>query len=206
MAIRCVIGLGNPGLRYEWTRHNVGFWVVDLVARDGRLDWRRLDDAFEAIGEVCGRRMIFLKPQTYMNRSGSAVLDCLERHDLIADELLVVVDDAALPVSRLRLRRSGGPGGHRGLESIEESIGSRNYPRLRLGVGGAEEGEDLADFLLRPLDTEERSRFAGIAERGAEAVREAVTEGIDAAMNRFNTPPDTDVDAGTGEAEDGEGN
>lgn len=205
MAIRCVAGLGNPGRLYEWTRHNVGFWVVDRLAQDGDLDWHRLDDCLETIGTVGGGRVILLKPLTYMNRSGIAVLGCLERHDLSAEELLVVVDDAALPVSRRRLRRSGGSGGHRGLESIEESLGSRNYARLRLGVGGAPDGLDLADYLLRPLDTEEHDLYAGIAEGGAEVVREAVVEGLDAAMNRFNVPPDIGSEEATEANGNGEG-
>ena len=189
MPIRCVVGLGNPGLRYEWTRHNIGFWVVDRLAQDADLAWNRHGSAFEAVGELEGERTVLLKPRTYMNESGRAVLNCLERHLLTPEELLVVVDDADLPVSRLRLRRSGGSGGHRGLESIEERTGSRDYPRLRIGVGRVAEGEDLADYLLRPLDPTERSRYAAIAARGAEAVRMAVGEGLAAAMNRFNLPP-----------------
>ena len=189
MPIRCIVGLGNPGLRYEGTRHNAGFWVVDRLARDAGLLWRRLDDAFEAGGRLEDRQVTLLKPQTYVNRSGQAVLRCLERHLLRPEEMLVVVDDVDLPVSRLRLRRSGGAGGHRGLSSIEETIASRDYPRLRIGVGRAEEGEDLADYVLRPLDSDERGCFAAIVDRGTEAVREAVIGGLDAAMNRFNLPP-----------------
>jgi PTH1 family peptidyl-tRNA hydrolase len=189
MPIRCIVGLGNPGSRYEGTRHNAGFWVVDRIATGAGLTWLRLEDAYEAMGRLEDRQVILLKPQTYVNRSGQAVLRCLERHLLTPGELLVVVDDVDLPVSRLRLRPSGGAGGHRGLESIEETIASRGYPRLRIGVGRAEEGEDLADFLLRPLDEDERCRFASIVERGAEAAREAVRGDLASAMNRFNPPP-----------------
>ena len=204
MPIRCIVGLGNPGARYEGTRHNAGFRVVDRVAGDAELIWRRLEDAVEAVGELEGRLVILLKPQTYMNRSGPAVLRCLERHLLAPEELLVVVDDADLPISRLRLRRSGGSGGHRGLESIEESIDSRGYPRLRIGVGRSEEGEDLADYVLQPLDAEGARRFEAVIERGAEAVREAVGRGISSAMNLFNPPPAGVSDEERGLASDGE--
>jgi PTH1 family peptidyl-tRNA hydrolase len=194
MAIRCVVGLGNPGLRYEGTRHNIGFWVVDRLAQDAGLSWRRVGSALEAVGELAGFREILLKPQTYMNGSGRAVLGCLERHLLTPEELLVVVDDADLPVSRLRLRGAGSSGGHRGLESIEETIGSRAYARLRIGVGRAGEGEDLADYLLQTLEPSERLHYAAIAQRGAEAARMAVSDGLTAAMNRFNVPPDQEDD------------
>jgi PTH1 family peptidyl-tRNA hydrolase len=189
MPIRCIVGLGNPGLRYAGTRHNAGFWVVDRLAMDAGLLWRPFDDSFEAGGRLGDKQVILLKPQTYVNRSGQAVLRCLDRHRLSPEEMLVVVDDVDLPVSRLRIRRFGGAGGHRGLASIEEAIASRDYPRLRIGVGRAEEGEDLADYVLRPLDSDENDRFAAIVERGVEAVREAVIADLDAAMNRFNLPP-----------------
>jgi PTH1 family peptidyl-tRNA hydrolase len=189
MPIRCVVGLGNPGPRYEWTRHNAGFWVVDQIARDAKLLWRQGGRSLEAVGLVDGERVTLLKPQTYVNRSGLAVRDCLERCMLTPEEILVVVDDVDLPPSRLRLRRSGSSGGHRGLESIAETIGSGDYARLRIGVGREIEDEDLPDYLLRPIDPDERGRFEALAKRGAEAVREAIGQGLESAMNRFNQPP-----------------
>lgn len=189
MEIRCVAGLGNPGVRYEWTRHNAGFWVVERVAGRSSLSWRRLGDASEASGDIGGRRVVLLRPWTFMNRSGEAVLACMERNRLLPEEILVVVDDVAIPLGRLRLREGGSAGGHRGLVSVEEALGSVNYPRLRIGVGGAAPDEDLADFVLRPLDLEERSLFDGIAEKGADAVRMVLAAGLPQAMNRFNPPP-----------------
>jgi PTH1 family peptidyl-tRNA hydrolase len=189
MEIRCVAGLGNPGARYEWTRHNAGFWVVERIARRCSLSWRRLGDASESGGEIEGKKVVLLRPGMFMNRSGEAVLRCMERNRLLPEEILVVVDDAAIPPGRLRMREGGSSGGHRGLISVEESLGTANYPRLRIGVGGAAPEEDLADFVLRPLEAQERALFEGIAERGADAVRMALAAGLTQAMNRFNPPP-----------------
>jgi peptidyl-tRNA hydrolase, PTH1 family len=189
MEIRCVAGLGNPGPRYEWTRHNAGFWVVERIARQYGLPWLRLATAFEARGDIEGRRVALLRPHTFMNRSGEAVLECMERCRLLPGELLVVVDDVALPAGRLRLREGGSSGGHRGLISVEEALGTTEYARLRIGVGGAAPGEDLAEFVLRPLGAEEKSLFEGMAERGADVVRTVLTAGLTRAMNEFNPPP-----------------
>jgi PTH1 family peptidyl-tRNA hydrolase len=189
MRTRVVAGLGNPGPRYEWTRHNAGFWVVDRIARTAGLRWRKLPDAWEAGGEVEGERVVLLKPCTYMNASGEAVLGCLGRHGLLPEELLAVVDDAALPVGRLRLRGSGSAGGHRGLLSVEDRLETRAYPRLRIGVGDAPEGTDLADFVLEPIAPEDWERLAPVVERGALVVMDVLREGVAWAMNRHNTLP-----------------
>lgn len=190
MSIRCVAGLGNPGSRYRWTRHNAGFWVVDRLAHEFGLKWERRDSGSEAKGEIEGEDIVLLKPQTYMNRSGESVSACLARHGLGAAMLLVVVDDVALPAGKLRLRSSGSAGGHRGLLSIEEEIASRDYARMRIGVEGDRDGdEDLADYVLRPLSEEEKTLFKGVIERGAEAVRFVLREGLSKAMNRFNSTP-----------------
>jgi peptidyl-tRNA hydrolase, PTH1 family len=202
METRCVAGLGNPGPRYEWTRHNAGFWVVDRIARKHSLSWRRLENAFEASGDVGGKKVTLLRPNAYMNRSGVAVLECMERNRLLPSELLVVVDDVALPAGRLRLRERGSSGGHRGLASVEEALMTTDYPRLRIGVGGAAADEDLAEFVLRPLDAEERVFFEEIAERGAAAVETVLSAGLAQAMNRFNPPAREDGAASARSPED----
>lgn len=204
MRIRCVAGLGNPGSRYEWTRHNAGFWVVDRLVQEEKLAWRMLANGWEASGVIEGEKVVLLKPSKYMNRSGEAVLDCLARHGLLPGELLAVVDDAALPVGRLRLRASGSAGGHRGLISIEETIESREYARLRIGVGEPPAEADLADYLLEPLAAAEREAFEPIVERAAQAVRATLREGLPWAMNRTNPAPALDPersrDEGNGRA------
>lgn len=187
MWIRCVAGLGNPGPRYEWTRHNAGFWVVDRLAREAALRWRRQPHAWETTGEIEGRAVVLLKPSTYMNDSGESVLSCLGRHGLLPEELLAIVDDAALPLGRLRLRASGSAGGHRGLLSIEERLGTQSYPRLRIGVGDAPEGQDLAAFVLEPIDPEDWERFAPVIERATRIAQDVLREGVGWAMNRHNS-------------------
>ncbi len=151
----------------------------------------------EAIVPIGGRDTVLVKPLAYMNRSGPPVLACLEEHRLDAGQLLVAVDDVALPAGRLRLRAAGSSGGHRGLASIEQALATDRYARLRLGVGGAEPGEDLAEYVLRPLSPEEREEFDRMIERGAEAVRVALLEGFPAAMNRFNPSPPSNGENGS---------
>jgi peptidyl-tRNA hydrolase, PTH1 family len=193
MSIRCCVGLGNPGPRYEWTRHNAGFWVVDRLAAMARARWRTVGKSREAEADIGGRSIVLLKPQTFMNASGEAVLGCLERHSLTPEETLLIVDDVALPAGRLRLRPSGSDGGHRGLASIVETLETRDVPRLRVGVGGAGENEDLADFVLRPLDETEREFFEGVTARAIEAVLQVLRNGVMKAMNRVNpTVPEED--------------
>jgi peptidyl-tRNA hydrolase, PTH1 family len=193
MSILCCVGLGNPGPRYESTRHNAGFWVVDRLAAEAGCRWRPIGKAHEALGQLGASPIVLLKPQTFMNASGEAVIACMARHSLTPAETLLIVDDVALPEGRLRLRPSGGDGGHRGLISVIEALETSDFPRLRVGVGGAAEGEDLADFVLRPLGEGEKGLFRDVTERAVEAVRLILREGIGKAMNRVNAAvPESD--------------
>jgi PTH1 family peptidyl-tRNA hydrolase len=192
MGIRCIVGLGNPGPKYEWTRHNAGFWVVNRMAQDSSLAWKRIGSASEAEGSMHGADLVLMRPMAFMNRSGGPVLATMERRGLMPSEVLVVVDDVALPEGKIRLRKSGGAGGHRGLESIEESLGTKEYPRLRIGVGGAPEGEDLADYVLRAIPAADRDRFEEIVTRAADAVGAVVELGVPLAMNRVNVGGEVD--------------
>ena len=190
-----VLGLGNPGPRYASTRHNVGWWVVDrLVQRwrglsqPGNERWsawridhpRPLSDAGRRGSEV-----VLLKPLTFMNASGDALRDWLSRQGAPPVSMLVVADDVYLPVGVLRLRPSGSSGGHRGLQSVELALGSRDYARLRIGVGAAEAPE-LRDHVLETPEGEEREALERAADAAADAVECWLGEGILAAMNRFN--------------------
>ena len=183
------MGLGNPGPEYEDTRHNAGFRLADhLAARWGVGPFRRADRFREARGTVRGTDVRLLKPWTYMNRSGAvlAPLRDLSGFDP-AHHLLVLVDDVALPVGRFRLRAGGSPGGHNGLKSVEATLRSREYARLRIGVGPAPEGlDDLAEFVLDSFGPEERPALAALLDPMAESVDAWLDEGIAAAMNRFN--------------------
>ncbi|HWN41119.1 MAG TPA: aminoacyl-tRNA hydrolase [Thermoanaerobaculia bacterium] len=186
---RLILGLGNPGERYCDTRHNVGFFVVEELARRWgvRLD-RRECNAF--VGGPGGDQSTLLAlPQTYMNRSGWAARCLLESHGLDPAGVLVVYDEVALPLGKLRLRKSGSPGGHRGLESVIENLRTDQVPRLRLGVSpedGPPRGEDLVEFVLAPFPPGERETVEAMVARAADACEAWVKEGAEAAMMRFN--------------------
>jgi PTH1 family peptidyl-tRNA hydrolase len=189
--MRLILGLGNPGEEYRDTRHNVGFRVVEELARRWQVAVDRLECnalvgrlATETAGEV-----LLVKPQTYMNRSGWAARCFAERHELDPAAVLVVYDEVNLPLGKLRLRRAGSPAGHRGLESVIENLRTAEVPRLRLGVAPEGEkpgGEELADFVLGPFSPEEREPVEEMIRRAAEACEAWVREGVEAAMGRFN--------------------
>jgi PTH1 family peptidyl-tRNA hydrolase len=185
--VRAVFGLGNPAPRYADTRHNAGFRVLEILA--GR--WRAAAaDAVDAYRAWTARRgsgeVALVQPLTFMNRSGDALAAWRERHGLVADELLVVVDDVYHPTGSVRLRARGSSGGHRGLESIEAALPGREFARLRIGVGAAEDGAGLRDHVLDRVGEEERELYDAAVERAAMAVECWLDEGILAAMNRFN--------------------
>jgi PTH1 family peptidyl-tRNA hydrolase len=181
-----VLGLGNPGDRYRGTRHNVGFEVVDELARRRGVRLRGLE-CNSLVGE--DGALLLAQPMTYMNRSGYAARCLVERRRLEPARVLVVFDEVHLPLGRLRLRASGSPGGHRGMESVIENLRTTSIPRLRLGVGPEDAevgGEELYDFVLEPFAADERERAAAMIERAADACECWLAEGAQAAMNRFN--------------------
>jgi len=181
-----IVGLGNPGSQYAATRHNVGYGVVDLLAGRHAISMRRLFcRAMVGSGAVCGRRVLLAKPVTFMNLSGQAVSGLARYYNMEAARIWVVVDDAALPLGRLRLRLQGSSGGHNGLASIESHLGTRGYPRVRIGIGNAAEG-DLVDHVLSRFGPDERRAATAAMELAADAVEMGLSEGFDAAMNRFN--------------------
>ncbi len=192
--MKLVVGLGNPGKRYERTRHNVGWWVIDHLADVWRFDsWRRDGDALIADGRRGPARVRLLKPQTYMNLSGAVLRPYLRRETWsAAADLLVVVDEVALPVGRFRLRARGSAGGHNGLKSIEGAIGSQEYARLRLGVGPIREQQergDLSDYVLDRFGKEETAIVTALLPTMEELVDRWIAEGALAAMNAFNRRP-----------------
>lgn len=186
--MKLVCGLGNPGSEYDNTRHNVGWWVVDRVAADWRSGpFKRSGAALRAGTQHAGTPVDLLKPLTYVNRSGAALLGYLGRPDFDpAADLLVVVDDAMLDVGRLRLRQRGSAGGHNGLKSIEAALGSRAYARLRVGVGAPPAGVDLADWVLSSFPEDEEQQVLSLLPDAAAAVGVWVEQGVEAAMGRYN--------------------
>lgn len=183
------MGLGNPGPEYDETRHNAGFRLADHLAARWRLGaFARGERARQVVGTVDGRPVVVLKPQTYMNRSGAALapLRALPDFDPAAD-LLVLVDDVALPVGKFRVRGAGSAGGHNGLKSIEGALQRQDYARLRIGVGPVPAGlTELADFVLAPFEPEESRAVGELLDPMSEAVECWLADGIERAMSRFN--------------------
>lgn len=189
--MKIVLGLGNPGARYEQTRHNLGFRVVDELARRLGARFRRGDEAtaLASIAEavVAGEDVVLAKPRTFMNRSGRAAAALLRRYDLTPPALLVVHDDADLALGRLRVRPEGRAGGHNGIRSLIESLGSHEFPRIKLGVRGEGRGAaDLADYVLEAFDDDEREIVASTVTLGADAVEAVLARGVEAAMSLLN--------------------
>lgn len=185
---RVVVGLGNPGPRYDATRHNAGWWVLDRFAYDHEFEpFARRAKRLETCREVAGRTILLIKPRTYMNRSGLALTN-LWRIDgfRVETDLLVVTDDANLDVGRVRFRPRGGAGGHNGLKSVSGVLGTTGYARLRIGVGIAPAAADLADWVLSPMPEEDEDRIVELLPGLSEAVGVWAEDGVEVAMNRFN--------------------
>jgi PTH1 family peptidyl-tRNA hydrolase len=186
------VGLGNPGVGYAATRHNAGFVLADRLAEHwGLPGFRRVGPARVTHGEVLRQIVLLVKPHTYMNRSGAAMGPLLDEPDFSpARDLLVLVDDAALPLGGFRLRATGSAGGHNGLKSIEAALGTRDYARLRIGVGPVPDGlDDLADYVLDGFEDAELRTLDACWPTMIEAVECWITDGIELAMTRFNRPP-----------------
>ena len=180
--IRLVAGLGNPGREYQRTRHNVGFMVLDRLAADRQLPW----NYSEKWGAAWAKSdVILVKPATYMNRSGEPLSAIANFYKITAAEILVVLDDFALPLGRLRLRTSGSFGGHNGLDSIFQHFGTGSVPRLRVGIGAAP-SEGAVDYVLGRFFEEEQPLLDETIVRAAAAVKCAVDKSVIAAMNEFN--------------------
>lgn len=183
-----IAGLGNPGPEYAATRHNIGFVLVDRLAVRWRAAWV-LEKKFKARlarVERDGRKVILGQPRTFMNASGEAVAAVGRFYQLPAQRILIVVDDADLPVGQLRMRPEGSSGGHHGLESIEEQLGTRGYPRLRLGIGRAGEQREITDYVLGRFQPGERKTMEEVLDRAVQQVECWLNAGIGQAMNEFN--------------------
>ncbi len=186
--MKLVCGLGNPGEEYAATRHNAGWWVLEEARRRWEFPaFRRDGRARVTEGSLHGSTVRLVKPLTYMNRSGSVLAPLRQdpAFDVVRD-LLVIVDDAALDVGRIRFRAQGSAGGHNGLKSIEAVLGTREYARLRIGVGAPPPGEDLSDWVLTPFDPEDEAQVRARIPELVDAAALWVKEGIEAAANRFN--------------------
>ena len=183
-----VVGLGNPGDKYDGTRHNAGFWAVDALADQGRFQVTRVKfKALTAQAEVGGQGALVMKPATYMNLSGEAVGEAARFYKLPPGHVLVISDDGALPLGKLRLRMGGAAGGHNGLKSIIQHLGADQFPRLKVGVGGKPHPDyDMADWVLGKLQGEDKKVMDQAVKRAADAVECFLRDGPQKAMNQFN--------------------
>ena len=185
-----IVGLGNPGAKYIETRHNAGWHLLDTIVRDHgdfRFDEKR-SQGLIARGELVGVKVALVKPQTFMNLSGQAVAPIARFYKVPPERILVVFDDVDLPVAALRLRPRGGAGGHKGMQSIIQQLGTTEFPRLRLGIDRPPGQMAVEAYVLQKFKAAEWQAMLVTYERGVEAVKTVLTEGLDQAMNKFNAP------------------
>ena len=187
MLMKVIVGLGNPGPQYKWTRHNLGYLVLDKLARDIGADFsKEKHQGLLAEGVAAGGRLLLIKPLTYMNHSGDCVAPAVHNKVNGPAEVLVVTDDVNLPLGRVRIRAGGSAGGHNGLKSLIERLGSSDFPRIRLGVGDDRATGDLADHVLASFRPEEKETVEQMIGRAVDAALMWAQHGVERAMNEYN--------------------
>jgi len=188
--VKIIVGLGNPGIRYRMSRHNIGFQVVDRLAQISHLSihTKRFKSLY-GTGRIDSQQVILAKPITYMNRSGEAVKKATDFFQLGVEDLVVVHDDMDLPFGTLRFKRRGGDGGHQGLRSIIELTGENNFLRLKVGIGRPPQGMDPAEYVLKTFDKIEQDHLYLTLSQAAESLRVMLSEGLQMAMNQFQKKP-----------------
>ncbi len=183
-----LVGLGNPGLKYESTRHNMGFLAVDKLAENERFKFNKLRfKAWTATAELGGEQVLVMKPQTYMNLSGESVGQAARFYKIPPEHVLVISDDISLPIGKLRIRGGGSAGGHNGLKNIIQHLGSDRFPRIKVGVGMPENADyDIADWVTgRPMGDEQKPLMEAL-DKAVAAVPVLIRDGVDKAQNKFN--------------------
>ncbi|MDO5689253.1 MAG: aminoacyl-tRNA hydrolase [Tissierellia bacterium] len=185
--MKLVVGLGNPGLKYEHTRHNVGFRVVDLLAEDAgikvnKIKWKSLYGE----GRLAGDKVILLKPQTFMNNSGIAVMEAVNFFKLPLEDVIVIYDDIDIPFGTIRIKPMGSSGSHNGMKSILFHLQDEAFPRVRISIGKKPSYMDLADFVLSSFAKTEEKTLERQLNAAAASVKEIIQRGVDAAMNEYN--------------------
>jgi len=185
--MKVIIGLGNPGSKYDNTRHNVGFDVIDYISQQYNISINKVK--FKAIigeGTIEGQRVILVKPQTYMNLSGESVREIIEWYKIPVGNIIIVFDDIDLNMGKIRVRPKGSSGSHNGMKSVIYQIQNDNFPRIRIGIGRPPEGWDLADYVLSKFGAEDKKIMDESVKNAAKAVASIIKSGADAAMNTFN--------------------
>ena len=182
-----VVGLGNPGKQYENTRHNVGFNVIDILAKEYDISVTKIKHkALIGEGRIGSEKVLLVKPQTYMNLSGETLIDIYKYYKVDLDNIIVIYDDIDLDVGKLRIRKKGSAGTHNGVRSIVKCLGSGDFPRVRVGVSKPMKGQDLADFVLSRFRKEEQADLEIGLEKAYKAVEAMIKENVDIAMNKYN--------------------
>lgn len=183
-----VVFLGNPGTKFNGTRHNAGFMAADAMAKELNVSINKLRfKALTAQVEIGGEKVLLMKPQTYMNLSGEAVIQAARFYKVSPEHIIVVSDEVAMPIGKLRIRKSGSAGGHNGLKNIIQHLGTQDFPRIRMGVGAAPHPDyDMADWVLSTFKNQDAEDMQALAERVSKAVQYYIIEGPDRAMNKFN--------------------
>jgi peptidyl-tRNA hydrolase, PTH1 family len=208
--VRLIVGLGNPGIEYQFTPHNAGFLAVDRIAEDcGVMITNRRGRALTARAKLAGQDVLLAKPETFMNLSGLSVAALIQELEISSGDIIVLYDELALPLGTIRIRKDGRPNGHNGVKSVSGMLGTEEWLRIRIGVGKAAlaDGREIKaggkDYLLSPFRKPELAVLDEVLDRVKDAIEMVLTEGVSAAMNKFNRRPD-DPDAGTGESKGSE--
>ena len=185
-----MVGLGNPGLKYEFTRHNIGFRIIDSLAQDIGIEFKKVKSYYSLIsrGKINNHKIILVKPQNFMNLSGRAVSKIISYYKISLSDLLIVYDDLNLELGQIRIRKRGSAGGHKGMESIIQYLGNEDIPRLRVGVGGSlfNFNLDCVSYVLSVFEVEEREKVKGVIKLSTEAVKSIIENGFEEAMRKHN--------------------
>lgn len=188
--LKIVVGLGNPGLKYEFTRHNIGFRVIDSLARDIEIEFKKVKSYYSLIsrGMINNYKVIMVKPQTFMNLSGRAVSKVVSYYKIPLQDLLIVYDDLNLELGQVRIRKKGSAGGHKGIESIMQYLDSEEIPRLRIGIGNPSVNFNFSyvSYVLSNFDNEERDKIGEVIQLSTDAIKTVIEDGFEKAMRKYN--------------------
>lgn len=182
-----IVGLGNPEPEYSNTRHNMGFNTINMLAKEYNIELNKTKfKGIYGVGEIEGEKVILLKPQTYMNLSGNAIRDFMKFYKILSEDIIVIYDDLDIEPGIIKIRKKGGAGTHNGMKSVVQEIQTENFPRIRIGIGNPKYKNDLLNFILTHISDEEYKILEKAQENTTKAIEEIISNGIDAAMNKYN--------------------